>query len=87
MKRIFTWYIEPLDSSTNEVLSNQLPEEDYCNNIKCENGRHNLWKCNWKFIEVFLKSQKNFNLKFGIYCKQGNNGKIKESDFLKKAAL
>lgn len=76
-KKKYTWYIEPLNAKTNEVIS------DYQKNVSmdgaatiepalCGDGKtHNLWECSYKAISMFFKSKQTFQLEFNVFNKQG----------------
>lgn len=83
-ERKFFWFIEPLDSYTNEVISRELPEENFMREIKISDGSFkNLWTCSSSLLSNFNRSKVANNLKFRIYSKEGE-GKIRECTFLFK---
>jgi len=79
----YTWYIEPLDSDTNETISQELPEQNFSHDITCQDGRtHNLWECSYNFAYAFFRSRKALNLRFNVYNKEGRHGQTRRCDFL-----
>jgi len=80
VKRICIWYVEPLDSHTNKVISEQLSKDDF-------NKSKNLWECPFGFVTSLYASRQDLNLKFKIWGKQGYHGKIVEKTFLFKPKL
>ena len=80
-KREYVWFIEPLDSATNEVLSREIRGERFCREAICEDGKkRNLWVCSWSFVSAFKKSKSALALKFKVFnCCSG--GKIREFKF------
>ncbi len=78
VKKEYFWYVQPLDSHTNEVVATQLPEKsgDFFNK------KGNLWECSLEFVTSLCASRADFNLKFEIWGKQGHHGKITNKTFL-----
>ena len=69
--RNYTWYVEPLDDSTNEYLSRVLPEECAHVGKECTDGRHDLWESDRGFQLVSsLKNSVN-PLRYRIYVQEG----------------
>ncbi len=78
-KREYMWFIEPLDSNTNKVLSGELTM--FGRKVLCEDGeKHNLWNCSWDFVSSFKKSRSDKNLKFNVFNRCGK-GQIREFKF------
>jgi hypothetical protein len=83
--RTYTWFIEPLDAYTNEVLARELSEENFYRNLLCEDERErDLWECKSSFISFLRRSQKNLHVRFRVYVREGQYGKIRLADFLDK---
>jgi len=81
-KRDYKWFVEPLDSHTNGVISNEVPEENFSHGVICEDGKpHNLWECSFQVVSALMRSQRNLNLQFKIFNREGK-GKIRECTFL-----
>jgi hypothetical protein len=81
-KRNYVWFIEPLDSGTNETISQELPEMNFWQSVICEDGRkHNLWSCDSDFVSKMRKSKRNLNLNFKIF-NQRDGSQIRECKFL-----
>ncbi len=72
----YTWFIEPLDSHTNEVLARRLPEENASCHTLEDGQEHNLWQCASDFVWFLKRSQENLALRFKVYNKAGQ-GKIR----------
>ncbi|MBU2545359.1 hypothetical protein KKC65_02825 [Patescibacteria group bacterium] len=79
-KREYFWYVQPLDSHTNEVVSAQLPEKSEDSFSK----KGSLWECSIEFVTSLYASRADFNLKFEIWGKQGHQGKMTKKTFLFK---
>lgn len=49
----YTWYLYPEDDHTNEVLSQNLPEENFLKSVLCsDNRKRPLWRCDeYRFVE------------------------------------
>ena len=76
-ERKYIWYIEPLDDSTNQTVSQELPIENFCHAIRCGDGKkHNLWRCEFSLASSMHKSKESLNLNFNIFGREGN-GKIR----------
>lgn len=74
----YSWFIEPLDSFTNEVISRELPEENCSRETLCADGKkRNLWRCGYALISQLKRSKKYSNLKFRVFVRQGG-GKIRQ---------
>lgn len=82
----YTWYIEPLDSDTNQTISRQLTEsaeENFSPKIVCGDGKQrNLWRCSYEFALSFVRSKDSLELKFKVWGKTGRHGKITKKTFL-----
>jgi hypothetical protein len=80
-KREYMWFIEPLDSATNEALSRELSEEKFCREIICGDGKkRNLWGCRWEFVYSFKMSKSASGFRFKVFNRRGG-GKIREFKF------
>ncbi len=87
-KRNYIWLIEPLDSHTNEVISREVPEENFSRGVICEDGiSHNLylWECDYRIVATLIGSKRDLDLKFRIFNRCGN-GQIRDCAFLFKKA-
>ncbi len=85
-KQSYQWFLEPRNSHTNEVLSNALDgQENFYNNISCADGkRRNLWLCPSGLVFMFWRSRSNLKIRFRIFNRQGEKGKIRDCTFLFK---
>lgn len=82
-KMVFhSWFVEPLDAYTNEVLAkNQefLSEEAVFHDVNCEDGKtHRLWGCKgYSFVNNLRNSRRALRLRFKVWHQQGH-GQIRE---------
>ncbi len=80
-KRNIFWFVEPLDSSTNEIMARYLSllghlAEKAGFNDK-ESTNHFVYEVpGYSVISRFLNDKKKFALKFRIYYRQRNHGPI-----------
>lgn len=83
--RIYTWFAEPLDAYTNEVLARELPEENFFREMLCEDEKErDLWECKSSFVSFLRRSRKNLHVIFKVYVQEGRYGKIRLTNFLDK---
>ena len=78
-KRQYTWFLEPLDNRTNEVIGKalgEMSEENFHQSIVFDGKRHNLWECPAQLVADFNRSRTNLGLRFLVYNRLGN-GKIR----------
>jgi len=71
-KRTFRWFVEPLDSHTNEVLSDA--GFDYVGEKVCSDGKKRLfWEAqNYGAIKYIVRSCSKAEIKFDVYSQEGN---------------
>lgn len=80
--RIYTWFLEPSDSHTNEVFSREISEENLNRDIVCGDGRRRtLWVCDVQTVSMFWRSRQDLKIRFKIFCQEGH-GKPRECTFL-----
>lgn len=86
MEKTCSWFIEPKDSHTNEVIARRLAElneiADSANQIiEDDKGiEHSVYQVkNHQRILEFCKSRKQFQLKFNVFTRTGINAPLKES--------
>lgn len=86
MEKKLTWFIEPLDSHTNEIIARRLAElneiADSTSQTALDNkGRdHSVYQVKeHKRVLEFDKSKSQFQLKFKIYTRIGIDAQLKES--------
>ncbi len=81
------WFVEPLDSATNAVISQHLSTEDECPEKKCSDGqKRNLWACpDHAFVTRLEREIKRLKLRFNIWCRKGN-GAIRYWSLPKKSS-
>lgn len=73
-----TWYVEPRDAATNEVLAGNLEADDYIGVRICsDNKAHRLWQCDHAFIGNLNRSKKKLRLDFDVYVQSGRRGQIR----------
>lgn len=79
----YLWFVEPLDSETNNVFAETIGDDsDYSVGVICNDGsRHNLWRCPWKLVYAFQRARRQKGLHFRIF-NSTNGGKIRECTFL-----
>ena len=80
----YVWYLEPLDSSTNEVISRVLAEDDFVGEFATDRGKRQLWQCPIALIPVFVDSQESLKLKFRVYNRKNSGGRVRDVTFLFK---
>jgi len=81
------WYLEPFDSDTNRICSENLAGEDVVVNIRCADGkRHNLWRCNHFEVQRFEDCRNQLRLRFRVFVQQGRCGAIREWKFERTGA-
>lgn len=94
-KRRYSWYFEPQDAHTNEVIGkyiNNLSEKDGSDagKLLCQDGqKRDLWQCAYWVITRFLINRDQLKLKFGVFVREGASGPIRQWQFRndkKKAA-
>lgn len=73
-KRKYTWFIEPLDAYTNDIVASEFDADtNFFRNRKCGDGiRRNLWQVTAKFAKIMDKSRSEKNLDFHILVQEGN---------------
>jgi len=82
----YTWFIEPLDYTTNVLVFNEVGDGNFSDNVLCADGqKHNLYKCPRKTVYSLCKSKTMLNLKFNIFIREGN-GKIRQNKLLYQKA-
>lgn len=82
--RLYTWYVEPLDSYTNQVVATRISEENAHDGIRCEDGiSRYLWECSHSFIAELKRSQEDLGVRFKVFCREGKSGAVREWKFEK----
>lgn len=82
-RRVCTWFVEPWDAHTNEVIAIRLGEENALMSMVCSDRvRRDLWRCNWEIVSFLLKSSATLQIRFGVFCRQEPGGKIRKIPFL-----
>lgn len=82
--RMYTWYVEPSDSYTNQVVASRISEENAHDGIRCADDiSRNLWECSHSFIAELRRSQDDLGIRFKIFCREGKSGAIREWKFEK----
>jgi hypothetical protein len=81
-ERKYTWYLEPIGSHTNRVISVCCDENGSHNDVVCKDGsRRNLWECSAHARDAIMASARSLNLKFRIFRREGN-GKIENVTYV-----
>jgi hypothetical protein len=85
----YEWFVEPLNSHTNEVIMKRCSAEETLDEFMCGDGTpRNLIRCTFRFITFLVESQVILKIKFRIFKRQGVSGKIKDIDsFVRKEML
>ena len=86
--RVYTWYVEPIDEHTNEVIAR---EAQGAYGLMEERGLHpqdggepiDAWRCQHRFIERLKVSRKKLRLHFNIYNRRGS-GPLRKVNFFKR---
>jgi hypothetical protein len=77
VKVVCTWFVEPLNSYTNEMVSRAqefLSEDNVCRGVICADGKsHNLLRCkDYSLISKLFRSKAtDSSLSFRIWAQQG----------------
>ena len=86
MGKTISWFIEPLDSKTNEIIARRLAEvneiSDSTSQLTPDDKgiEHSVYQVkDHKRILEFCKSKNQFQLKFKVYTRSGIDDPIKES--------
>ena len=80
--RQYTWFVEPRNAFTNEVISRELPEENYFSCIQCDGSERNLWGCDYPYIRNLIASKVSFPLlDFNVFNREGS-GRIRQWRFV-----
>jgi len=81
----YDWFIEPQDSHTNNIFSQNIDEENYMEGVICADGqRRNLWRCRINLISYFWRSRNDLEIRFKIFNRELLYGKIRDCTFLFK---
>jgi len=84
-KRSYEWFLEPRNNHSNEVISRNIAEENFSENVICADGQsRNLWRCPSGMVFMLWRSRSNLKITFRIFVRQLPNGKIRNCTFLFK---
>lgn len=73
--RSYTWFVEPLDAFTNQVIASRISEENAHEGIECADGvARNLWECLHRFISELRRNESELGIRFKIFCREGHGG-------------
>lgn len=87
MKDIRTvWFVEPLDATTNAVISAELTDTEVHPATKCKDGTHDLWDCSYRLIAQLAASRQQLGLKFQVFRRRGG-GQIEKWRFASRSRL
>lgn len=76
----YEWFIESLDSHTNEVIMRECPAEETLRKVLCGDGAsRDLVRCGYELIAKLIKSEFDLNIRFRIFNRLGRNGKIRDT--------
>jgi len=85
--REYTWYVEPLDTQTNEVIAREAQSHGLMEEreLRPEGSKNplNMWRCQHLFIERLERSKKQLGIRFKIYNREGS-GQLRQVIFSKK---
>jgi len=86
MKKAYEWYLEPLDSFTNDVIARRLitrngdSEDDRAlRMIDTESKVHSVWAVDHPFVAQIQKSKRSFSqpLRFNVFNRRGSYGPLR----------
>ena len=82
MKKITSWFIEPLEAFSNEVMAKELAKTidvGESEQLTVNDGsRHSVFQVPaYRFIAKFKAGVNQFNLKFRVYCRSGKNAQTR----------
>lgn len=70
--RVYTWYIEPLDSYTSQVIASRLDAGNFLDGVVCGDGKTRmLWRCDYDFVNFISRSRAQLSLQFDIFNQFG----------------
>jgi len=65
-----TWFIEPSDAQTNEIIAQEVSEENLHRDKLCKDGeKRNLWECSWDFVKKIIGSAEDMGAQFKVFRK------------------
>lgn len=68
-RREYRWFVEPMDSHTNQVIAQIVCEENLHMDKLCGDGeRRNLWEMPHKIVQM-LEGER--SLRFGVFVQRG----------------
>ena len=72
MPREYTWFLEPLDSHTNEAISREVDENSSKRDVLCsDKKKRDLWECLYSGLTKFRRSKTQLSLKFQVWRRKG----------------
>jgi len=83
MAEKYRWFVEPLDSHTNEIIAKEVGEENLMKDAPCANNKKNLWQCDYSIVAYLMRSCQKLQAKFRIFVQEGN-GTIREWNLANK---
>jgi hypothetical protein len=85
MSAKYTWYVEPSDAHTNEVIATQLPSESAITGVYCQDGqKRDFWVCTHAFITKLHNSQETAQLEFKVFNRKGKYGPVNQWKFTRR---
>jgi hypothetical protein len=91
--RIYTWFVEPLDGHTNEVIAKEaaargVADEDFMCNILCsDNKRRDLWRLPTDLVKYLWESRETHHLRIECFSIEGKGRKPRKCTFLYQKKL
>jgi hypothetical protein len=82
-KKISTdWFVEPLDSHTNEIIAKNLAAvnkvDENVDVIDASGESHSVFQVeDHSFVTRLYKDKRKFSLNFNVYYRQGKNSKLR----------
>jgi len=80
------WYVEPLDSDTNEAFDRALLHPEFhCNVADDKKKRHDVLECPLDALEKFCRSRSGQGLRFNVFGRPIYNrtvGPLRDCNFL-----
>ena len=77
-KKKYRWFIQPLDSHTNQVLAAEITEENLRRDVVCgDHKKRNLWQCEYPMVNYLMKSRSALKIRFRVFVQAGE-GVVRE---------
>lgn len=66
------YFIQPLDSYTNEVIAGRLEASEFCDKLRCGDDIVQGWRCNFDFAKFLWRSSEELKLKYHLFSQDGD---------------